>query len=96
MKRLLPVLGLLLLAGCASNPVPVVQTQKVDMAVDVCQRPVDIPPKPDLPIAHVDTTKRDQVAKAYVESVLILEGYADRLITLLKAKPKLGDSNAGH
>lgn len=73
------------LGGCAT-PAPQVVTQRVQVPVPVmqpCPKPV-VPPRPHLPIATITAQSAPpDVERAYVESVDLLEGYAEQLEKLL-------------
>lgn len=74
------ICGLLSLIGCTTIP------KQVNIPVIVKQPSPKIPLKPNLPIASLTKqSKPNEVMKAYVESVEILQGYSDQLIQLLKA-----------
>ena len=73
------------LGGCAT-PAPQVVTQRVDVPVPVVQRcpKPGVPPRPHLPIATITAQSApSDVERAYVESVDLLEGYAEQLEKLL-------------
>jgi hypothetical protein len=73
--------------GCATSP-PVIETQKVEVPVEVCHLP-PLPAKPDLPLSQInEQTKPDDVMKLYIESILQLEGYIDQLRTLFVTNSK--------
>ncbi len=78
----------LLLAGCAA-PAPrvVVQQVKVPVPVQVpCPAP-SVPARPHLPIADLAPgAPPADVARAYVATVAVLEGYAAQLEQLLGAR----------
>ena len=76
-----------LLMGCASTT-PEVRTETITVRVPVPTDP-PAPPRPSrpaLPIAGIDSTSSPQaVTQAYVASVILLQGYARQLETLLRS-----------
>lgn len=80
-----------LLAACShSEPVRV---EPVEVMVPVVVTPtIDVPARPRLPIAEVDSTSTDgEVVRAYVRSILVLQAHVDRLETLLIPYQKTAD-----
>ena len=73
------------LAGCAAQ-VPTVEVQKINIPVPVqvpCPAP-SVPARPALPIANLNASSTPaDVARAYVATVVVLEGYAAQLEKLL-------------
>lgn len=79
------VLASALLAGCAAQPPRVVVQQvKVPVPVEMpCPAP-SVPARPRLPIAGLQPgASPADVARAYVATVAVLEGYAVQLEQLL-------------
>ncbi len=86
--RRLWLLALLPLAGCLPvRTVTLVTAEKVE--VPVCPAPPparELPPKPDLPLDHLrEDMEAADVVLAYRQSVVLLEGWGEALLELLKA-----------
>ena len=81
------ILAMGLLAGCKSTEPPGRPPQvEVTVPVPTPAPSVPVPERPALPLAGIDSTASPRrVAKAYVRSVMLLQGYARQLETLLQA-----------
>lgn len=94
-KKLVTLVAVLVLAGCASNPNKInITTDVKPIAVPIIYSPA--PPvvtRPDLPHLSVATTDPDGVvAKKYAASVEALIGYAEQLEDVMKQYQTIHDS----
>lgn len=74
-----------LLVGCSSAQEVRTETVPVLVAVPVPPPDVQMPQRPSLPLARVDSTYAPaDVMRAYAASVVLLQGYARQLERLLR------------
>jgi hypothetical protein len=94
-KKLVTLVAVLVLAGCASNP------NKINITTDV--KPIAVPiiyspspptvTRPDLPHSTITAADSDgEVAKKYAASVEALIGYAEQLEDVMKQYQNIHDS----
>lgn len=75
-----------LVAGCGTTTEVRTETVPVLTPVPVQAPAPDVPDRPVLPITQVDSAaSHDAVIRAYVASIVLLQGYAEQLERLLDA-----------
>ena len=80
---ILLLMALPALAACSHSEPVRVETVEVMVPVVVTPK-VEVPARPALPIAEVDSTHHDgEVMRAYVQSILVLQARIEHLETLL-------------